>query len=134
MDNVENPYVTPDTVSKDITEIKRSKVISFFAVLLTILSILIYGLIYFAIPEFEELFKGMGAELPSLTILSLKSYQYSAVFLLVPLISSFRVVFFTDTSGQYQRKQFRYVWIGLVIALIMFFLLIVPMYLPVMYM
>jgi type II secretory pathway component PulF len=40
---------------------------------------------FFIIPEFAELFKGFGAELPIATLFVLESYKFWPIFLIVPV-------------------------------------------------
>jgi type II secretory pathway component PulF len=60
---------------------------------LTLISGIIYGVIYRTVPQFNELFESFGSELPLLTILVLNTYMFYGLFFLigfVPCIKLFR--------------------------------------------
>ena len=94
-------------------------------------AIAIYVYIIFAIPSFEELFSGFGADLPALTSAVIKYSKYSIVFALAvvfPLAS----MWWNRRSGSLsENKNLRRIIIGFLIALIIGNVTVFGLYLPI---
>ena len=123
------PLSGKQSLSDDSGPIKTWKLL--LSTFLAAWAIAIYVYIIFAIPSFEKLFSGFGADLPTLTSTVIKYSKYAIVFALVvvfPLAS----MWWNRTSGSLSENQnLRRVIIGFLIALIIGNVTVFAMYLPI---
>lgn len=103
--------------------------------LLTIINAVLIFFVYigsfFIIPEFSELFKGFGAELPLATLFVLKSYKYWVVFLIIPIFIYLKYLT-TSRISSITEKNLIVVNISILVFLVLFLpLLVIAMYLPI---
>ena len=123
------PLSGKQSLSDDSGPIRTWKLL--LATFLAAWAIAIYVYIIFAIPSFEKLFSGFGADLPTLTSTVIKYSKYAIVFALVvvfPLAS----MWWNRTSGSLSENQnLRRVIIGFLIALIIGTVTVFAMYLPI---
>ena len=123
------PLSGKQSLSDDSGPIKTWKLL--LSTFLAAWAIAIYVYIIFAIPSFEKLFSGFGADLPTLTSTVIKYSKYAIVFALVvvfPLAS----MWWNRTSGSLSENQnLRRVIIGFLIALIIGTVTVFAMYLPI---
>ena len=123
------PLSGKQSISDDSGPIKTWKLL--LSTFLAAWAIAIYVYIIFAIPSFEKLFSGFGADLPTLTSTVIRYSKYAIVFALVvvfPLAS----MWWNRSSGSLSENQnFRRVIIGFLIALIIGTVTVIAMYLPI---
>jgi len=94
-------------------------------------AIVIYVYIIFAIPSFEKLFSGFGADLPALTSAVIKYSKYTVVFALA-VVSPLASMWWNRTSGSLSENQsLRRIIIGFLIALIIGNVTVYGLYLPI---
>ena len=126
---LDRPLSGKQSLSDDSGPIKTWKLL--LSTFLAAWAIAIYVYIIFAIPSFEKLFSGFGADLPTLTSTVIKSSKYAIVFALVvvfPLAS----MWWNRASGSLSENQnLRRVIIGFLIALIIGTVTVFALYLPV---
>jgi type II secretory pathway component PulF len=126
---LDRPLSGKQSLSDDSGPIKTWKLL--LSTFLAAWAIAIYVYIIFAIPSFEKLFSGFGADLPTLTSTVIKFSKYAIVFALVvvfPLAS----MWWNRASGSLSENQnLRRVIIGFLIALIIGTVTVFALYLPV---
>ena len=126
---VNRPLSGKQSLSDDSGPIKTWKLL--LATFLSAWAIAIYVYIVFAIPSFEKLFSGFGADLPTITSTVINYFRYAIVFALAvvfPLAS----MWWNQASGSLSENQnLRRVIIGFLVALIIGTVTVVALYLPI---
>ena len=100
--------------------------------IINIILIVLYSVVgYFVIPQFEELFKGFGAELPVATKFVLISYHYWSVLVFVPLIILVKYLMTPELTAR-SNRILTYITMPMFVFLVFFIpLLVVVLYLPI---
>lgn len=101
------------------------------SVVLTILSAVIYALIFLNGERFQDLFNGFGAELPALTRFFLSSYQYFGVLILVGLPPCLLLLWNRNRVVAESNRLFKFVLAGFGLSLFVLSVSVTAAYMPV---
>jgi len=100
-------------------------------VILTIISAVIYALIFFSGAGFQDLFQGFGAELPTLTRFFSASYQYFGVLILIGLVPCLSLLWNQNRPVAESNRLFRQVFASFGLSLFLLSVSVTAVYLPV---
>ena len=97
--------------------------------ILTMMSVLICGIgAFIVLPEFEELFINLGAELPFSTQLVLETYPYWLVVLIIPI-----GIYLKYLTQQELSKKVKNIVLLIFVSMLLFSVALIPLVITAMY-
>lgn len=101
------------------------------SIILTLISGIIYGIIYWAVPQFKELFYEFGSELPFITFFVLNTYIFYGLFFLFGLIPCIKLFQSRNITTGKEIKLSMFVVFNFILAILIQGLVIFSMYMPI---